>query len=95
MQLLQLIAGRCFQATGGGGEGDQIQPGGVAELKSQRTRFREADAAGYHGAGHYGAEYQRGESYREKTPEICRGVPSSLWLINPVRAQEGTTRHRK
>lgn len=50
-------------------------------VQRQRSRFRKADAAGNHGA-----EPQRGENCRQKTPEICRCVPLSLWLITPVHA---------
>ena len=55
--------------------------GGGPELKSQRSKLREASAAGNHGG-----ERQRGENHRQKAPEICRGVPLSLWRITPVHA---------
>ena len=64
--------------------------GGRTGLKSQRSKCREASATGDHGTEHW-----RGENCRQKIPEICRGVPLSLWLITPVHAWEEPARPGK
>lgn len=61
--------------------GTPAQAGGVTELKSQRSKFGEDNET-----GNQWAEYLKGESVREKTLEICKGVPLSIWLITYMHA---------
>lgn len=51
------------------------------DLRSQRSKFGEDNET-----GNQWAEYLKGESVREKTLEICKGVPLSIWLITYMHA---------
>ena len=75
------------------GRGD-TEPSSLTQLRKQRFEFKE-DKAASEKADLQGSIRERKELPRERVPEICAGVPLSIWLNNSLCTYRVKPREKK